>query len=143
MENDVHNDRYTFGVRLDAPFSDVRESVEAALRAEGFGVLTEIDVAATMRAKLGVAHDPYLILGACNPPLAHRAISADPSVGALLPCNVVVRMDGDRTVLEAMDPRAALGLIEGAEIGAVAEEARAKLVRVVEMVDRRFQTAGA
>lgn len=143
MENHVHDDRYTFGIRLDAPFAIVRESVEVALKSEGFGVLTEIDVAATMLAKLGVERDPYLILGACNPPLAHRAIAADPSIGALLPCNVVVRTDGDRTVVEVMDPRAAMGLIEGAEITAVAEEARAKLVRVVETVEKRFGAAGA
>lgn len=139
----MHDDRYTFGIRLDAPFATVRESVEAALKSEGFGILTEIDVAATLLAKLGVERDPYVILGACNPPLAHRAIAADPSVGALLPCNVVVRTDGDRTVVEAMDPRAAMGLIDEAEISAVAEEARAKLVRVVEMVEKRFETAGA
>ena len=139
----MQNDRYTFGARLDAPFADIRESVETALSAEGFGVLTEIDVAATMRAKLGVERDPYLILGACNPPLAHRAIEADPSVGALLPCNVVIRTDGDRTVVEALDPRAALGLIESAEIAAVAEEARERLVRVVQMVEARFGAAGA
>ncbi|MDP2349916.1 MAG: DUF302 domain-containing protein [Chloroflexota bacterium] len=130
-------------MRLDAPFATVRESVEAALKSEGFGVLTEIDVAATLLAKLGVERDPYVILGACNPPLAHRAIAADPSVGALLPCNVVVRTDGDRTVVEAMDPRAAMGLIEGAEIAAVAEEAREKLVRVVATVEKRFGPAGA
>lgn len=139
----MHDDRYTFGARLDAPIADVRESVEAALKSEGFGVLTEIDVAATLLAKLGIERDPYLILGACNPKLAHRAIAADPSIGALLPCNVVVRTDGDRTVVEAMDPRAAMGMIEGAEISEVAEEARAKLVRVVEMVEKRFGPAGA
>lgn len=139
----MQNDRYTFCARLEAPFADIREGVETALRAEGFGVLTEIDVAATVRAKLGVERDPYLILGACNPPLAHRALTADPSVGALLPCNVVIRTDGDRTVVEAMDPRAAMGLIESAEIAAVAEEARERLVRVVEMVEARFGAAGA
>lgn len=139
----MHNDRYTFGARLDAPIADVRESVGTALAAEGFGILTEIDVAATMRAKLGVERDPYLILGACNPPLAHRAIAADPSVGALLPCNVVIRTDGDRTVVEAMDPRAAMGLAESAEVAAVAEEARERLVRVVEMVEAQFGAAGA
>jgi len=135
--------RYTFGTRVDASFGAVREDVERALKSEGFGVLTEIDVAATMRTKLGIEQDPYVILGACNPPLAHRALTADPSVGALLPCNVVVRTDGDRTVVEAMDPGAALGLIESAEMTAVAAEARERLVRVVETVEARYAAAGA
>ncbi len=135
--------RYTFGTRVAAPFTDVREHVERALKDEGFGVLTQIDVAATMRAKLGLEQDPYVILGACNPPLAHRALTADPSVGALLPCNVVVRTDGDQTVVEAMDPRAALGLIESAEMTAVAAEAREKLVKVVETIEARFGVVGA
>jgi len=135
--------RYTFGTRVDASFGDVREDVERALKSEGFGVLTEIDVAATMRTKLGLEQDPYVILGACNPPLAHRALTADPSVGALLPCNVVVRTDSDRTVVEAMDPRAALGLIESAEMTAVAAEARERLVRVVETVEARYAATGA
>jgi uncharacterized protein (DUF302 family) len=132
---------YTFGTRLDADFDDVREATEAALRGEGFGVLTEIDVAATMRAKLGVERDPYVILGACNPPLAHRAITADPSVGALLPCNVVIRVDGDAVVLEAMDPQAALGLIDEPAIHEVATEARARLRRAVERVAETLPVA--
>ena len=130
----MFDDRYTFGTRIAASFDDVRDATEAALRGEGFGVLTEIDVAATMRAKLGVELDPYVILGACNPPLAHRAIVADPSIGALLPCNVVLRVDGEDVVLEAMDPRAALGLVDQPEIAAVADEARARLRRAVERV---------
>jgi uncharacterized protein (DUF302 family) len=130
----MFDDRYTFGVRLDAPFDDVREAVDAALRAEGFGVLTEIDVAATMRAKLGIERDPYLILGACNPPLAHRAITADPSVGALLPCNVVVRTVDGGVVLEAMDPDAALGLVDDPVVGEVAADARQRLRRAIERV---------
>jgi uncharacterized protein (DUF302 family) len=132
----MFDDRYTFGARLAAPFDDVREAVEAALRAEGFGVLTEIDVAATLRAKLGVTQPPYVILGACNPSLAHRALSADPSVGALLPCNVVVREVGDGVIVEAMDPRAALGLVDDPAVAEVAGEARAKLVRVVTSVEQ-------
>ena len=130
----MFDDRYTFGARLDAPFDDVREAIEAALRVEGFGVLTEIDVAATMRAKLGIDLDPYVILGACNPPLAHRAIEADPSVGALLPCNVVVRVAGDVVMLEAMDPRAALGMVGDPVVSEVAMEARDRLQRAISQV---------
>ncbi len=96
---------YTFGTRVAGNVAAIRPRVEAALKTEGFGVLTEIDVAATLKAKLGVQRPPYVILGACNPPLSHRAIEADPSVGALLPCNVVLREDGADTIVEAMDPR--------------------------------------
>jgi len=123
---------FTFGTRLPGSVTDVRPLVEAALRAEGFGILTEIDVQATMKAKLGVDGPGYLILGACNPPLAHRAIEADPSVGALLPCNVVLREDGQETIVEAMDPMAALGIVGSPAIRAVAEEARARLARAID-----------
>ncbi len=123
--------KYTFGTRMPGSIADVRPRVEAALKAEGFGVLTEIDVAATLKAKLGVERAPYVILGACNPPLAHRALEADPSVGALLPCNVVLRAERDHTVVEAMDPAAALGIVESPEIEPVAREARERLERVI------------
>ncbi len=123
--------KYTFGTRLAGTVSDVRPRVEAALKAEGFGVLTEIDVQATMKAKLGIDQPPYVILGACNPPLAHRALEADPSVGALLPCNVVLRADGADTVVEAMDPEAALGIVESPAIEPVAREARERLERAI------------
>jgi uncharacterized protein (DUF302 family) len=122
---------FTFGTRLPGAVADVRPAVEAALKAEGFGVLTEIDVAATLRAKLGIERAPYVILGACNPPLAHRALEADPSVGALLPCNVVLRADGDGTIIEAMDPLAALGIVGEEAVHAVAEDAAARLRRAV------------
>jgi uncharacterized protein (DUF302 family) len=122
---------YSFGTRLTGSVVDVRPAVEAALRAEGFGILTEMDVAATMKAKLGIERPPYLILGACNPPLAHRALEAEPSVGTLLPCNVVLREDGEATVVEAMDPLAALSLVGNPAIAEVAAEARARLERAV------------
>ena len=122
---------FSFGTRVAGPMADIRPRVEAALKAEGFGVLTEIDVQATLRAKLGVEWAPYVILGACNPPLAHRALEADPSVGALLPCNVVLRQDGTDTIVEAMDPMAALGIVDSAGVRPVATEARDRLVRAV------------
>jgi uncharacterized protein (DUF302 family) len=126
--------RYTFGTRVPGSVADVRPTVEAALRAEGFGVLTSIDVQATLKARLGVERSPYVILGACNPPLAHRAIEADPSVGALLPCNVVLREDGADTIVEAMDPMAALGIVDVAGVRAIAQEATARLERAIAAV---------
>jgi uncharacterized protein (DUF302 family) len=122
---------FTFGTRIHAPVSTARVRVEAALRAEGFGVLTEIDVQATMKARLGIDQAPYLILGACNPPLAHRALEADPSVGALLPCNVVLRDDGGETIVEAMDPLAVLGIVDHPAIQPIAVEARERLARAI------------
>ena len=128
---------YTFGTRLQGTVAEARPRVEAALKAQGFGILTEIEVAATMKSKLGIDGAPYLILGACNPPLAHRALEADPSIGALLPCNVVVRADGDATIVEAMDPAAALGLVEAPAIAAVAAEARAKLRAAIDELETK------
>jgi uncharacterized protein (DUF302 family) len=122
---------YTFGTTVPMSVVDARPIVEAALKAEGFGILTEIDVAATMKAKLGVDGPPYLILGACNPPLAHRALKAEPSAGALLPCNVVIRDLDGQTIVEVMDPAAVLGVVESKAIEQIAREARERLLRVI------------
>src|SRR5215469_1857494 len=92
-------------VRTSASFAEADAQIREALKAQGFGVLTEIDVQSTLREKLGEQMEQYVILGACNPPLAHRALSADRSIGLLLPCNVVVRAAGDGTIVEALDPR--------------------------------------
>ncbi len=122
---------YTFRTSVAGSIAEARPQVEAALREEGFGVLTEIDVAATLRARLGVERAPYLILGACNPALAHRALEADPSIGTLLPCNVVLREDGSRTVVEAIDPSSTMAMVGSPSVGAVADEARLRLRRAL------------
>jgi len=126
---------YTFGTVLRTPMNETRERVEAALAEQGFGILTEIDVQATLREKLGIEREPYLILGACNPQLAHRALEADPSVGALLPCNVVLRAEDDHTRVEIMDPSAAMAIAEAAGLAAVADEARDRLRQVVSALE--------
>jgi uncharacterized protein (DUF302 family) len=126
---------YTFGTVLSTPMDQTRERVEAALAEQGFGILTEIDVQATLREKLGIERAPYLILGACNPQLAHRALEADPSVGALLPCNVVLRAEDDRTRVEIMDPSAAMAIAEAAGLAAVANEARDRLRQVISALE--------
>ncbi len=127
---------YGFGVTLSAGFDEAVARVTEALKAEGFGVLTSIDVKATMKAKLDVDVEPYAILGACNPPLAHRALTADPNVGLLLPCNVVVRalpaQGGQaRTRVEVADPVSMMNIVRNDTLNEVAQEARARLGRVV------------
>ena len=122
---------YTFSVVLPEPIDEVRPRVEWALRNEGFGVLTEIDVAATL--KLDLDRGPYLILGACNPRLAARALEIDPSIGALLPCNVVLRQaDRSETIVEIIDPDAALGVAGSAELAPLAAETAERLRRVLD-----------
>ncbi len=119
---------YGITVRLSAPFAPTVERVRAALKEQGFGVLTEIDVRATLLEKAGVEMEDYLILGACNPPLAHRALEADRDIGLLLPCNVVVRADGaDATLVQAMDPQLMVQLTGIPELRQVADEATTRL----------------
>jgi uncharacterized protein (DUF302 family) len=125
--------KYGFGKKVVVSFDKAIEQVTQALQAEGFGVLTDIDVAATLKKKLHQDMPPYRILGACNPPLAHRAIQAEPSIGLLLPCNVVVRQDESGQVLvEFMDPNAVLELVNKPEITTLASEVRQKLERVMQ-----------
>jgi len=122
---------YGFSVSLKGDMQSIREQVTAELQKEGFGVLTEIDVAATLKKKIDVERRPYLILGACNPQLANQAINADPDIGLLLPCNVVLREEEDASItVSFMDPAAVLSLVEQAGVEKLAAEVRARLVRV-------------
>lgn len=126
-----------YGLRVDLPLSyaAAAERVREALAEEGFGVLTEIDVRATLKTKLDVDFRPYVILGACNPPLAHRALSGEPDIGLLLPCNVVVYEEGPgRSVVAAIDPVPQLGLTGNRDLTPLAEEVRARLTRVLDRV---------
>lgn len=126
------NTPYGFGKTVTSSFDAAVEKVTLELQKEGFGVLTDIDVKATLKKKLDRDIPPYRILGACNPPLAHRALTAEPSIGLLLPCNVVVRQDDAGKVhVEFMDPNAVLELVDKPEIGQVASEVRQKLERVL------------
>ncbi len=124
---------YTFTRTLDADLPAAEERVRAALQDEGFGVLTEIDVQATLKKKIDVDVPGYRILGACNPPLAHKAIQAEPRIGAMLPCNVVLRdLGGGRTEVAAIDPVASMAAVENDGLAEVAEEVRQRLRRVVD-----------
>ncbi|MGE3571229.1 MAG: DUF302 domain-containing protein [Burkholderiales bacterium] len=123
--------KYVFGKTVNLDFQKAIERVTEELGKEGFGVLTEIDVKATLKKKLGIDVAPYRILGACNPQFAHKAMEIEPQIGALLPCNVVVREEDGRTRVEVMDPRSVLQLVERPEIGAIASDVRQRLERVV------------
>jgi uncharacterized protein (DUF302 family) len=119
---------YGISITVDQPFDQVVPAVRAALADQGFGILTEIDMAATMKAKLDVDIPAQIILGACNPPLAHRALQAEESIGLLLPCNVVVRSAGQaRTTVEALDPKVMVAVTGNDRLQVVADDAAARL----------------
>ena len=125
-----------FLTRLPLAYEAALEKVTATLKTEGFGVLTSIDVKETMKKKLEVDFRKYTILGACNPPLAHRALSAVPEVGLLLPCNVIVYEDGDETVVNIIDPLSMTDFIQNPALDPVADEARQRLKRVTEALQK-------
>ena len=134
MDTETRRFAYGFGKLISLPFPDALNAARDALKSEGFGVLCDIDVQKTMKEKLGVERAPYVILGACNPPLAHRALEAEPDLGLLLPCNVVVYETDGGTVVEAMDPEPVLALVGNPDLAPVAKEVRARLERVIEKV---------
>ncbi len=124
--------QYGFGKTVPMDFERAIDVVTEALKTEGFGVLTDIDVQATLKKKLGEDMPRYRILGACNPPLAYQALTAEPLIGLLLPCNVVVRQEDNGTVhVEFMDPDAVLNLVDNSEVHALASEVRERLERVL------------
>jgi len=121
--------------RVDLPYEQAVDQTTTALKAEGFGVLTRIDIQATLKEKLNVDFRRYVILGACNPTLAHRALSANLDVGLMLPCNVTIYEDGEGSVVTAADPAEMLGSLAADPVAhAVATEARTKLQRVIEVI---------
>ncbi len=126
---------YALSRTVDLSYEEAEERIREELEKEGFGILTEIDVKATLKKKLDVDFQPYIILGACNPPLAHQALTAEPAVGLLLPCNVVVRRtEGGETIVEAMDPIPVLGIADNEELRSLGEDVRERLERALDRV---------
>ncbi len=131
------------GTTVPVAYEQAAELARQALAAEGFGILAEMDIAATLKKKLDVNFRPYIILGACNPPLAHKALLAEPDIGLLLPCNVIVYAADEpgRSVIAAMDPVEALALTGNDSIRPIAEDVKARLLRVLEAVERSASSA--
>lgn len=123
---------YAFRTRVDLPYEQAVEKVVAALKEEGFGVLTEIDVQATLQQKLAATFRKYMILGACNPPLAHQALQTELEIGLLLPCNVIVYEENGGSVVSIADPLAMLAIANNPAVEPVAREAQARLQRVIQ-----------
>jgi uncharacterized protein (DUF302 family) len=132
----VDQERYYFKTNLKLPYLDAIEAAKAALAEEGFGVLTEIDVKATLKKKLNVDFRPYTILGACNPSLAHRALQVDEQIGLLLPCNVVVQEAGDGAQVSAINPEVAMEPVKITKVEATACEVAKKLKNVIMALER-------
>ncbi len=130
-------DRYTLTTTTTMTFADAVTRVREELAKEGFGVLAEIDVQATLRQKLDIEREPYLILGACNPPLAHAALEVDPEVGALLPCNVIVYRRDEQTHVAAIDPERMLAIVGNDDLSPTASEVRRRLANVIERLADR------
>jgi uncharacterized protein (DUF302 family) len=128
---------YTFGTVASGTVEEVEAQVTAALAEEGFGILTRIDVAATLKEKIGVERDAYIILGACNPALANRMIDVDEEIGALLPCNVVLRQEGAEIAVRFVDPDAILSVVDAPDAGSIATEAREGLMRAAAAIARQ------
>lgn len=129
----VHS-TYTLSTTTDLAFDDAVARVRDELATEGFGILCEIDVQATLQQKLGVEREPYKILGACNPPLAHRALEAEPELGVLLPCNVIVHAEQGHTHVDAVDAERMLSIVDNEQLSSIASEVRRRLGAVVERV---------
>lgn len=127
---------YTLSKTTELGFVDATDRVREELKAEGFGVLCEIDIQSTLKEKLGVESEPYLILGACNPPLAHQALQTEPELGVLLPCNVVVYTRSGQTHIAAIDAERMLSIVGNDQLAPVAAEVRSKLAHVVERAAR-------
>lgn len=126
---------YGFSISLNGSMDEIVHKVTEALKTEGFGVLTEIDVQATLKNKINVDRKPYKILGACNPQLANQTINAEPDIGLLLPCNVVVREEDDSSMTVAfMDPMAVMDLVDNAKVHEIATDVKAKLERVSKLL---------
>lgn len=130
---------FTRRIELDATYNEAIPRVKEALKEQGFGVLTEIDIRKTLKEKLDIDVEPQIILGACNPKLAHRALEIDPRIAALLPCNVVVRIENGRTVVEALDPKIIAQIPDNPALVPIAQEAGQRIQAVLDALVRRTE----
>lgn len=122
---------YQISTKVQLPYEEAVQRVTAELKKEGFGVLTEIDMKATFKKKLDIDYPPYIILGACNPPSAYKALNTEIEIGLLLPCNVIIYEDNGETIVSAVDPFVMLGVVHNSELNAIARDIQARLQRVI------------